>query len=137
VTASSRVVALDAILDAASRRRRKEMPGRYRYCGRLVTALVGLGQGLAAVAEAVQEADEHARRRANLSQAAGVDERELRAYVEAAWESGYARHVWEEHRFRQDGPAEGERAPLTLEEYLGSLTARRGVPPPPREGWQQ
>lgn len=87
MSAANRVIALDRILDAASRRRRKDMPGRYRYIGRTVTALVGLGQGLAAVAEAIGEADEHARHRLNAT-LSRPDAEELQVIVGLAWEAG-------------------------------------------------
>lgn len=117
MTAANRIIALDGIVDAATKTRRRDMPGRYLAAGRIVTALVAVAQGLAAVAEAIGEADEHARRR--------ITGPTLRSVADDAWRAGFGRRGWEEHRFTEAGPAAGEHVPPDREEYLDGL-----------EGWQ-
>jgi hypothetical protein len=116
VSAGNRIVALDAILDAATMRNRAEGPGRYRYLPRTLVALTALAQGLAAVAEAITEASAHAR---------SLTPHEVQSVADDAWRAGYARHSWEEHRFREVGPAAGEHVPADREEYLDSLAEGR------------
>jgi hypothetical protein len=87
VSAANRLIALDGIVDAATKTRRRDMPGRYLAAGRVVTALVAVAQGLAAVAEAIGEADEHARRAGG--RARPLNDEALRVRLELAWEAGH------------------------------------------------